>query len=266
MSLLILFAIAPLIVQLIILSVLSGVVNRSAYRLFGKTLYLMLMCPGVIVHEFSHLLGCLATGTKVHRVRLFSPREEGGNLILGEVEHERPKSPVARTVVAGAPFFGGATAILLLTRIFFPSAIRTGVAPVVVLQPEVRTLLSALLTAFESYLHTVRTVFVALDWSSWRSYILLYILFSLAAHIAPSRTDLTHAAGGATILAALLFVTEVVTARISPLYAATLASSIAKGVGILTVLLGYGLATLCVAAVLIAILSFSFSIFRGKRR
>src|SRR5260221_628721 len=117
---LIAFALAPLIVQLVLLSVLGGAVNRSAYRSFGKGIYLLLMCPGVIVHELSHLVGCLVTGTKVRQVRLFAPRDEGGSLVLGEVEHDRPRSAIARTIVAGAPFFGGAAAILLLTRLFLP--------------------------------------------------------------------------------------------------------------------------------------------------
>jgi hypothetical protein len=241
------FALAPLLLQLALLSVLGAAVNATAYKLFGKGIYLLLMWPGVTVHELSHLVGCLLTRTRVRRVALFSPREEGGGMILGFVEHDRPASIVVRTIVAGAPFFGGAAAVLAIVRFLLPAAAHPAVAPVAAAAPDLASLGAALLHAFEGYAAAAAAVGAALPWTSWKTWLTLYLLFSIAAHISPSRPDLIHAAAGAVFLAAALFAAEWVAAKYAPGVAQSIATWTAEAAASVTVLLGYGLAALAVA-------------------
>lgn len=265
MTVLLAFAFAPLLVQLALISVLGGAVNRAAYRLFGKTIYLLLMWPGVAIHELSHLAGCLLTGTRVRKVAFFSPRNEAGGMTLGFVEHDRPRNVMALTVIAGAPFFGGAAAILGLTRFFLPAAARIALAPISLARPELPALAAALSRAFEGYASVALLVASSLDWSSWRTWLSLYFLFSLAAHVAPSRTDLAYAASGAVFLGAALLLFESAAARYSPAAAFAVASWSSAAAGSLTVLLGYGLAALLAASAVLALASALLSFVRGQK-
>ncbi len=54
----------------------------------------LFVAPGIIVHEYSHALACLITGTKIHEIRLF--KREGGH-----VKHDNP----APTIL-GVPWLG----------------------------------------------------------------------------------------------------------------------------------------------------------------
>jgi len=64
-----------------------------------RIFYYMLRAPGVIVHECSHILGCLITGAKVKKVVYFS--EDGGS-----VTYTHPKIPLLGDVVINtAPLF-----------------------------------------------------------------------------------------------------------------------------------------------------------------
>ncbi len=57
----------------------------------------ILLFPGVILHEISHLLGCLLTGTRVTRIKLWGLRE-------AYIKHEEP-GPFSMLVISLAPFF-----------------------------------------------------------------------------------------------------------------------------------------------------------------
>src|SRR5205807_788138 len=66
---------------------LSYLANYWLSRLFPGKLYRYLVAPGVIVHEYSHAVGCLVTGTPVREVRVFDPSG-------GKVTHEAPRFPL----------------------------------------------------------------------------------------------------------------------------------------------------------------------------
>lgn len=64
-----------------------------------RMFYSMIRAPGVIVHECSHILGCLITGAKVKKVVFFS--QEGGS-----VTHTPSKIPcLGDVVISTAPLF-----------------------------------------------------------------------------------------------------------------------------------------------------------------
>jgi len=65
--------------------------------------YYLFLFPGVVLHEVSHLVGCLLTGARVKSFQLFS--KDGGF-----VSHEEPRIPVIGTfVVSIFPLLTGST-------------------------------------------------------------------------------------------------------------------------------------------------------------
>lgn len=68
-------------------------VSRRSY-----TVLRLILFPGVIVHELSHALACLLTGTPIHELSFWD--ERGGHVI-----HDKPKLPfVTQPIISFAPF------------------------------------------------------------------------------------------------------------------------------------------------------------------
>ncbi|HTK05444.1 MAG TPA: hypothetical protein VL500_07700 [Candidatus Eisenbacteria bacterium] len=256
---------APLLVQLVALYVLSSAMNRLAYTLLGKVFYLLIMWPGVIVHELSHFVGCLLTRTKVYEVKLFSPREESpGNLVLGYVTHEKPRNPFSQFIVSAAPFFGGAAALWGILAFIAPKALRGLGVPLVFGRGQGITV--TLSTAASSFASFSTALAGSLDWHSWKAYVAALVLFSVAVHIAPSRHDMKYALVGASSIAVLVAVAAWLGGKYAPLATMRAAEWFARAVAGITVLLGYGLACVVLATILlfgISSLLRAFGVRRG---
>ena len=245
-----LFLFTPLLVQLVVLYVLSSAMNRLAYTMLGKGFYLLIMWPGVIVHELSHLIGCLLTGTRVFEVKLFSPREESpGNLVLGYVTHAKPRNPFAQFIVSAAPFFGGAAALWGILYFIAPKALRGLGVPLVF--GAGRGVTVTLATAATSFAAFSSSLAGSLDWHSWKAYVAALVLFSVAVHIAPSRHDMKYALVGASSIAVLVAIAAWLGGRYAPLATFRVAGWVARAVAAITVLLGYGLACVVLATALL---------------
>jgi len=79
-------------------------------------LYYMVLFPGVVLHESSHLLGCLITGAKVCDVEFFS--RNGGHVM-----HSRPKLKYIGTfLISILPLVIGAAIVVILVPVLFSSA------------------------------------------------------------------------------------------------------------------------------------------------
>lgn len=97
--------------------------RRLFWRLGGGTAlrplaYLVVM-PGTVLHESSHLLACRALGVAVGRTHLFRPRRRAdGSVQLGSVSHART-GPLRGALISVAPVvfvpaaLAGASALLL---------------------------------------------------------------------------------------------------------------------------------------------------------
>ncbi len=59
----------------------------------------VLFLPGMVVHEFSHVLGCLLTGVKIHSVKWVGTDE-------AFVQHDKPRAS-AGLIISLAPFVAG---------------------------------------------------------------------------------------------------------------------------------------------------------------
>ena len=76
-------------------------------RKLGRQLFYLLIMPGTVIHELSHLAACKLSRVRVFEVRLFDPQPSG---VVGQVVYERC-DPLRRNLIAFAPFLGGALAL-----------------------------------------------------------------------------------------------------------------------------------------------------------
>jgi hypothetical protein len=153
-----------------------------------RSFYYLVRAPGVVVHECSHILGCLITGARITKVVLFS---EGG----GSVTYTRPKVPfLGDVIISSAPLFciplvlagltWGFSAFLECTFPAFPATLDSaGTLPTLALA--VMDVFSLnMLTAFHPWF-----------------LLYLYLNLSLVLSVAPSTQDMKNAAIGIALVA-----------------------------------------------------------------
>jgi len=236
----------PLLLQLVLLHLLAKFLDRLIYRRFGRTFYLLFMWPGVVIHELSHLTACLATFTRVREVRLFAPRDErSGTLTLGWVAHDRPRNPVISTLIGSAPFFGGAAALWLLLHWLYPAVLREADLRPLVWSGGWAGAFDLFTGSIAAYAGLAAAVFAHLAAGGWRTAVFLVAATSLAAHAAPSKTDLRHTIMGLAAAVVILLLLVLVGGRLDPAWPQRLAASVSRPIGAVSVLLGYGLVCVC---------------------
>jgi len=106
----------------------------------------LFLFPGVILHEVSHLVGCLITGARVKSFQLFS--KDGGF-----VTHEEPRVPVIGTfVVSIFPLLTGSTILYFASEILRKETIRLSVHGLDLSKIIIAYLMAAVfITMFPSY-------------------------------------------------------------------------------------------------------------------
>lgn len=102
-----------LLLLLVSVLLLSYGVNYWLPRIFTGRTYRYLIAPGVIIHEYSHALGCVITGARIRHVRVFD--ERGGMVV-----HEEPRFALGQGIISVAPIFGAAIAVYVLAVILVP--------------------------------------------------------------------------------------------------------------------------------------------------
>jgi hypothetical protein len=90
---------------------LSFRIMHALGRVSGKYLILrLILFPGVIVHELSHAVACLLTGTPIESMSFWT--ETGGNVV-----HHKPKLAVfTQPIISFAPFPVGIASLLFLSN------------------------------------------------------------------------------------------------------------------------------------------------------
>jgi len=152
-----------------------------------RGIYLFICLPGVVLHECAHIVGCLVTGARMHKIVLFS--KDGGS-----VTYARPKLPFIGDVIIGtAPLFLLPLALAFVTWIFgvylgciFPA-------------------FPAALTSAGSLLDFTRAIFSTFSdnlVTRFNGWFLLYLFLttSLVLSTAPSTQDMKNAATGSILL------------------------------------------------------------------
>lgn len=149
--------------------------------------YYLIRAPGVIVHEISHVLGCLITGAKIKKVVLFS--KEGGS-----VTYARSKIPYLGDVVIGtAPLLCIPLVLAGCTWVFsqYLGCVFPALPQVIYSGDDLFLLATGILGMF-----TWNLVIVFNPWFL----LYLYITLTLVLSVAPSVQDIKNAAIGICII------------------------------------------------------------------
>ncbi len=244
-----LFLFLPFTLQLVILSFAVRYVNRTLLSMLGKGLYLLLTMPGVVVHELSHLAACWVTFTRVYAVHLFDPHEEApGSLTLGWVEHAQPSTWFATVLIGSAPFFGGSAVLWLLLYFFFPASLQNiAFSPVA----SGADSLGELMRQFGMF---VGGLGQALNWTHWTTYLFFYLVLAISSHLVPSTPDMRTMLWALVGVVLLIALALWVSGRVGDAWQNAFVAWIATTVGVLSVLVSYGLGfVLLLAAVLVIV-------------
>ncbi len=174
---------------------------HSSLSSASKTLYVVLMLPGTIVHESSHAVIALLMGA---RITDFSVMPSGSS--LGYIKYTAPKIPlIGNTAIAAAPLIGCPAILLLISHYF---GVHFGSPPGTFdILMETRFLLDKTLSFI-----------MGLDYLNWKTYVFLYLALTLGAGAAPSKTDITSMLPGLIIIVAAISALNYFSINIQYLY------------------------------------------------
>ena len=153
----------------------------------ARLIYLLIRFPGVVLHECSHIIGCLITGARIQKVILFS--QNGGSVTC-----TRPRLPyIGDVIISTAPLFLLPLVLSFLTWIFgFFLGCVFPVFPATVESPEVLVELGkAVFYTFSDNL--------IIRFNGW-FLLYLYLTVSLVLSVAPSTQDMKNAGAGMMLL------------------------------------------------------------------
>lgn len=187
-----------LVTLLWFLAVLWGafVADRVWSQMLGRA-YWIAIAPGIVVHEFSHVVACWITRAKVVSVQFVGP--EGGR-----VEHEKPKLPlIGQPIISLAPLAGCSLALILVGAVLDSQAAKAiGPAPVRL------TLTARGVGRFAAGAWgTVADLLQALrraGYRQWQTYAFLYAALCFGIALRPSARDFGNAAGGIAFVIGVL--------------------------------------------------------------
>ena len=207
----------PGLLLALIMNTVAAFVERRAYNLLGKRLFLSLFAwLGTIVHESGHALFCILFGHRITQIRFFDPSHHGGS--LGSVSHSfNPHNPYH---LVGNFFIGIGPIILGAAVIYWSSYLLLG--------KEVTQAFSSVQMSSDALLSTAAfselggvvwgalsnladTLFASETLLGWRFYVFVYIAFSVGSSITLSRSDIHGALRGFVALALILFVVQLCT-------------------------------------------------------
>lgn len=191
------------IILVLILITLCIILNYLFSKYFNRKALLLLLAPGVVVHELSHAVGCLLVGANIQEIKLFSPKGD----TLGYVTHSKPKVPViGQIIISIAPLIG---CCLFLYLIALATNFPTDFDYTIDLSEKV---------AFTEVFQIIKDgidVIINADFKSWETWVFLYLALSLSASIAPSSKDFFNMLPGIVILGFIVYLIYKISNNIS---------------------------------------------------
>ncbi len=148
--------------------------------------YRWFIVPGIIVHELSHAVACVLTGTKISKIDFFAS-------FGGYVEYQRVKKISLKEVfVSLAPFFGGLAALALFSFVFGFQLPQLSAA----------SFSASGLAVFAKAV----SVLVIKNYLIWQFWVFVYLATAIIICLLPSRQDLNNAALGIVVILFILWV------------------------------------------------------------
>ena len=163
------------VIWLTALILISFALKHVWSNIFPGRGYQIILFPGVIIHEFSHALGCLLSGAKVDEISLFSSKGS-------YVKHGKPKLPlIGSFIISFAPIAGGIAFLWLAAKALGLTL------------PQIDATLSFAL---------VRDLgrFAVDNWELWTFWLFIYLTISIVICLVPSKQDISNSAVSALIV------------------------------------------------------------------
>ena len=191
----------PLIVLAFFLNFSAGLNARLSVRFWGRNFYLYgFGWLGCSVHELSHAFFALIFGHKIKEIELFKPNSDGES--IGHVSHSFNKRSIYQKTgnffIGIGPLLAGGIVLFVITWILFrieitaifKYRITTGVfSDKVVFNQFITALWSGLIYCKNLVLDGILII-------SWKSFLLIYVLYSTGSSLTLSKSDLKGAATG----------------------------------------------------------------------
>ena len=163
---------------------LSDFLRRGCSRIFGEKFYIYLTAPGIMIHELGHVFFCIVFRHRIKEVKLFSPEDDG---TLGYVSHVFEVNNLYHRIgnffIGTGPVWFGLAVICLLSRLLLPGGMSAADA-----------------SFLENAVNFLSGLFSFSFWTRWQSWLWIYLVLSVAAHITLSKADLEGAADGLVFL------------------------------------------------------------------
>lgn len=173
------FSLAVLVVSIIFF---SFAINMLLINSVGP-FYRIFVIPGVVLHELSHAFACFITGAKVTGISMF--KKDGG-----EVRHGKSSIPLLGSILISiAPFIIGALAIFLLSKLIGFKSVN---------------LLSYSFDP-QNTITLIKSTFGSLNLSSFKTWLSLYLVLSIAVTMTPSVQDMKNMLISLIILFMIVF-------------------------------------------------------------
>ena len=186
----------PYIIYAIVMQFLTNFIRQRLAIILGVKSYVLLTAPGVMIHELSHALFCLIFGHKIEEMKLFSPEDDG---TLGYVNHSYNKKnlyhKIGNLFIGTGPIWGGITVLWIASSFLLPDGIIN-----------LKNGLSVTIEQFINHLMTEEF------WTSWQSYLWLYIVITVSSHITLSPLDIQGATAGGLVLIGTILILELAVA------------------------------------------------------
>ena len=188
----------PIIIACLILNFLSREQNKRLLNIGGWKALLVSAWIGTPIHELSHYLAAVIANHKIIDLKLFKPDKRTGS--MGYMTHTFKEDDVyqavfGNTIIAIAPFFGGAAVIYFFSTIIFPdfSLFAAEVPKLYYLNLDNLTEWNTYSLFINSHLHffsfLFKKIFSLEMLSNWKLYLFLFLMFGIANHISPSGSD-----------------------------------------------------------------------------
>ena len=166
----------PCVLFAMIMQWCSNRIRERLAMLVGDRAFIYMTAPGVAVHELGHALFCVLFHHKIEAIKLFSPEADG---TLGYVSHSYDHTSLFQRTgnlfIGTGPIWSGVIVLWMCSRLLLPTS-----------DFAARSFFSMLLSL--SF------------WSCWQSWLWLYLLLAVGAHITLSPPDLKGAADGGIAL------------------------------------------------------------------
>ncbi|OHB69604.1 MAG: hypothetical protein A2W17_07445 [Planctomycetes bacterium RBG_16_41_13] len=190
-----------LAIGIILIMFLSFATNGLWVKYINNKFLKGFLLPGAIVHELSHALLCLITGTTISELNLFRTDNTG-------IKYDKPKVPfVFDFIITSAPLFGCAFFILFISGILSnPIRVNNAFPEEILLSFNglfnlIRYLLDSVWITFHSFRSQFRIEEV-------RHVLFLFAIIVFTVSMSPHKQDFKYLIPGFAILFAILFFLE----------------------------------------------------------